>query len=67
MLENGDFARLRQLTFAERGELITIACRMVDAIEASRIQMGSSPSQPAPWPVSTWNFLAEWTRRAREV
>jgi hypothetical protein len=67
VLENNNLAPLRQLTFAERGELIACACRIAEAIETSRIQMGSAPSQPAPWPASTWTFLAECARRAREV
>jgi len=64
-LENGDLEHLRGLSLEERGKLIAIACRAAAKIEASRAQMGMPPSEPAPWPESTWNYLAEWARRAR--
>jgi hypothetical protein len=54
------------LSMEERGELLAIACRDAAAIEASKIAMGMPPSQPAPWPESTRQFLAEAARRVRE-
>jgi len=64
-LERSDVDRLRQLTVKERGELLAIACHDAAEIEASRIKMGMPPSQPVPWPESTWHFLAEAARRVR--
>jgi hypothetical protein len=63
--EPSDVGRLRGLSLRERAELIEVACKGAAEIEFSRIQMGSPPSTPAPWPESTWNYLAEWTRRAQ--
>ncbi len=65
-LEQSDVDQLRGLTLAQRAELIEAACDGAIEIEASRNRMGLPPSTPAPWPESTWNHLAEWTRRARE-
>jgi hypothetical protein len=58
--------RLKELSPQQRGELIIAACRAAATIEASRLKMGMSPTQPAPWPTSTWKFLAEAARRVRE-
>ncbi len=52
-----DVAWLRQLTDAERGELIIAACAAAAMIEDGKIRSGLPPSQPAPWPESTWAFL----------
>ena len=64
-LERGDSDRLRQLSMEERGDLLATACRDAAEIEASKIKMGMPPSQPVPWPKSTWLFLAEAARRVR--
>ncbi len=66
-LEQIDSDRLRQLSFAQRGELLAIVCRDAAEIEASRIAMGMLPSQPAPWPESTKKFFAEAARRVRRT
>ena len=65
ILERRDEKRFRHLSLEERGELLASACRTAAAIEESRRQMGFPPSRPAPWPESTWKFLAECARRAR--
>jgi hypothetical protein len=43
------------MTMKERGRRIAAACRLAKSIERSKI--GHPPSQPAPWPESTWEFL----------
>jgi hypothetical protein len=58
-----DVRRLQQLSLQERGELLMAACRAAAEIEASRLCMGLPPARPAPWPESTWMFLAEAARR----
>jgi hypothetical protein len=63
--ENEDIDQLRQLSLEDRGKLIGIACRAAAKIEASRARMGLPPTEPAPWPDSTWNYLSEWARRGR--
>lgn len=64
-LERRDLGCVQRSSFVERGEMLTIACQDAAAIEASRLQMGFPPSQSAPWPDSTWEFLAEAARRVR--
>jgi hypothetical protein len=64
--EQRDLESVLKTSFVERGELLTIACHDAAAIEVSRLQMGLPPSQPAPWPESTWNFFAEAARRVRQ-
>ena len=66
VLERSDVDHLRGLSMRERAALIEAACEGAVEIEISRSQIGLPPSTPAPWPESTWNYLAEWTRRARE-
>jgi hypothetical protein len=58
--------RFRTLSLQERGELLAAACRAAARLEGSRLRMGLPPSRPAPWPASTWDFLAESARRVRE-
>ena len=58
--------RLRHLSPEERGERLIAVCRAAAEIEASRLRMGMPPTQRAPWPESTWRFLAEAARRVRE-
>ncbi len=66
VLEQSDVDRFRKLSLSQRGDLLALACRAAAKIEASRIQMGLPPTQPEPWPESTWKFLAECARRVRE-
>jgi hypothetical protein len=56
--ERSDIARFRQLSLRERGEWLAAVCRAAAELEASRLAMGLSPAAPAPWPDSTWQFLA---------
>jgi hypothetical protein len=58
--------RIRKMTMEERGKLIIVACETAAEIEVSRQRMGLPPVLPAPWPDSTWKFLAECAKRARE-
>jgi hypothetical protein len=64
--ERRDLEYVQRASFVERGEMLSVACRDAAEIEASRLQMGLPPSQPAPWPDSTWAFLAEAARRVRQ-
>jgi hypothetical protein len=65
IFEQSDLEGFRKLTLAERGQLLSAACRDAAQIEASKVAMGLPPSQPAPWPASTWQFLAEAACRVR--
>jgi hypothetical protein len=65
-LERRDLESVRAMSMDERGILLAAACRDAAAVERSRIESGLPPSQPAPWPASTWAFLAEAVRRLRE-
>jgi len=58
--------RLRGLTLAERGEMLRAACRTAAVMAQSRAACGLPPAEPAPWPASTWEFLAACARKARE-
>jgi hypothetical protein len=62
-LEQRDLEKIRQMSLAERGELLISVCRSAAEIEASRAAMGFPPTEPDPWPESTWKFLAECMRR----
>jgi hypothetical protein len=64
-LEAGDVEALRKLSLDERGKLLAAACRDAASIEASCLKMGLPSTQPAPWPQSTWDFLAKCAHRAR--
>lgn len=54
-----------QLSMQEHAERFALACRDAAALEASRRAAGLPEPQSAPWPSSTWKFLAEQTQRAR--
>jgi hypothetical protein len=55
----GDVTALRQATLAERAAMLDQACIAALELEQARIAAGMPPSQPAPWPASTWEFLAK--------
>ena len=50
----------------QRAEMFDLVCRDAASLEASRRSAGLPAPSPAPWPDSTWRFLAEQTRRARD-
>jgi hypothetical protein len=60
-----ELARLRGLSLHERGVLLASACEAASAIERSRLAAGLPPSEPAPWPPSTWEFLKKHAARFR--
>ncbi len=66
-MERSDLERLRGLSLVERAALIEAACEGAVEIEISRRRMGLTESTPAPWPASTWTYLAEWSRSVREA
>ena len=47
----------RTMSLEQRGELLMVACRAAAEIERGRSSSGLPPSQPAPWPQSTWELL----------
>ena len=57
---------LRSLTLEQRGRLIMQACRAAARIEQGRRLSDLAPSQPAPWPQSTLEFLRSHARRVRQ-
>lgn len=65
--EQSSARAFRDLDCKQRGELLVAACRDAVEFEASRLSMGLPPSQPVPWPATTWTFLAEATRRVRQA
>ncbi|MBA3480227.1 MAG: hypothetical protein H0T51_00295 [Pirellulales bacterium] len=58
-------AHAEQLTMSEHAQRFAQVCRDAASLEASRRRSGLPEPTPAPWPDSTWAFLAEQTRRAR--
>lgn len=61
-----EVADLTRLNDYQRGLLIISACQAAMAIEHGKMQSGLPPSQPSPWPKSTWEFLKKSTRDARK-
>jgi hypothetical protein len=57
--------RLRALDERERGQMLAAACVAAAEIERSRRAAGLPPSQPAPWPASTWEFLRKHASNVR--
>ena len=57
MAADQDAAPLRALGPHERGALIELACEAATAINRSRLAAGLPVAEPAPWPLSTWDFL----------
>jgi len=57
--------RIRALSDRERGEMVAAVCRAAGKIHAGRIASGLPPSQPTPWPDSTWELLKRLTADAR--
>lgn len=69
--QEADTTGLRALSLDQRGELIAMACRAAALVERGRIATGLRPSQPVPWPESTWALLRKYAphgqqRTARE-
>jgi hypothetical protein len=53
-------------TLEERSRRLSLACRGALSIALSRRQAGLPDPTPAPWPASTWEFLARHARQARQ-
>jgi hypothetical protein len=58
--------QLRGRSLQERGDLIIAACRAAAEIERGKIASGRPPSQPAPWPESTWEWLRRFAQRGKQ-
>ncbi len=54
-----------EMSLSERARLIESVCRTAAEIERSRLQAGMPPSEPAPWPPSTLEFLRRHAPNAR--
>jgi len=63
--ENDD-EHLRTMSMAERGRQLAAACRLAASIERSKIKNGMPPSQPEPWPDSTWEFLRKHAANGKQ-
>lgn len=50
----------------ERSRRLSLACRGAAKLAENRRQAGLPDPAPAPWPASTWEFLARHARRARQ-
>jgi hypothetical protein len=50
----------------ERSRRLTLACRGAAAIAWNRRLVGLPDPKPAPWPTSTWEFLSQHARQARQ-
>ena len=50
----------------ERSRRLALACRAGAAIARDRRRAGLPEPKPEPWPESTWQFLAEHARLARQ-
>jgi hypothetical protein len=64
-MEHSDIADLRAMSLSERAELLEVACSGAVDIEVERARLGLPPATSTPWPQSTWDYLAEWSRRGR--
>jgi hypothetical protein len=62
-IHNGQ--RVPSLTALDRAARFEQVCRDAASMEAARRAAGLPEPATAPWPESTWKFLAEQTRRAR--
>lgn len=56
----------RSLSLDERGQMIIAACRAAVQIEQGRVASGLPPSQPAPWPDSTWELLKRYAPNGQQ-
>jgi len=63
--ENDDES-LRTMSMAERGRRLAAACRLAASVERSKTKSGMPPSQPEPWPDSTWEFLRKHAPNGRK-
>ena len=51
----------------ERSRRLALACRAAASIARDRRRAGLPEPIPAPWPASTWEFLAKHARQARHA
>lgn len=63
--DDAETMRLRTLSESERMQLLDAACLAAEEIERSRLSAGLPPTQPAPWPESTWEFLKRHAANVR--
>lgn len=53
-------------TMEERSHRLALACRAAAAIARDRRRAGLPEPVPAPWPASTWEFLAKNARQSAD-
>jgi len=58
---------LRGLSMKERGQMIARLCREAAEEEWARIKAGLPPTEPEPWPESTWELLRRLSAQGREA
>jgi hypothetical protein len=59
--------RLREpLTLEQRSAMLSEACKLADELERNRIAAGGPPSEPAPWPQSTIDFMRHHAQKFRQ-
>ena len=63
--DDAEIARLRSLSERERSQILEAACIAAAQIEKSRRATGLPPTQPAPWPESTWELLRKHAAKFR--
>jgi hypothetical protein len=54
---DAETGRLGSPSMKQRGEMLDAASELAAELETARRKAGLPPSQPAPWPDSTWEFL----------
>jgi len=65
-LQEDQSRAIRELSLEERGRLLVSACRAAAIIERGRLASGLPPSQPAPWPDSTWALLKKYAPNGQQ-
>jgi hypothetical protein len=58
---------LRNLSMEERGQMLARLCQEAADEERARIAAGLPPTEPEPWPESTWEHLRRWAAQSRET
>lgn len=58
-----EIEEFRQMSFAERGRRLAIACRSAARLDRSRQMAGLPNPAPDPWPESTWEYLKQQAAR----
>ncbi|MEX2216825.1 MAG: hypothetical protein WD768_22110 [Phycisphaeraceae bacterium] len=60
-----DLESLRDLPMEERARRNDLVCRAAMSLERDKALNGLPPSEPTPWPASTWEHLRRHAADAR--